>query len=211
MHPTKPLMVLTQGLVILLIVSLALGFQPNATHEEFKRQCVWNPDKNGSGDWVCDDKLPTLGEIVQRFQDGSNGGRALSSNVAWFYTGLGGPLFMQQQWCLGWLKSRSLTGYCSIDVLQGNGKAWKRKQESAFISQRAAFVQRYGVDFKATWLNCWCQATSVAVVNPDAYLFVSPPTPYTMQMENRVTVQLSGEVTFNQTQMTEPVSCLNML
>ena len=97
--------------------TLSLPTSPanNSTHSLASRQSTWNAATN---DCSCDDKLPTLAEIVARIQDTSDGGLADPYHVAVFWTNLNDPNLRTSDAqraaasCMaGFLKSRGLKYY----------------------------------------------------------------------------------------------------
>lgn len=71
-------------LATLFVVCLAMPTLPSndSTLALQRRQCVDDP--NNAGNYICDDNLPTLSEIVARMRDASQGGVADSEHMAVF-------------------------------------------------------------------------------------------------------------------------------
>lgn len=100
-------------LIALIASSLSLPLAPsNASVDGLeKRQCVWSTDRTGR--FECDDRLPTMAEIVARIRDTDDFGLADDKHVAVFWTNLDDPSIgttkqaAVSSWLAGWLKSRN--------------------------------------------------------------------------------------------------------
>lgn len=78
--------ILTRLLGVLIFSSIA-GADPEPSLNESsasieRRQCVSDP--NNRGQWLCDDQLPTLNEIIARMQDTRHKGQVDSTHHAVF-------------------------------------------------------------------------------------------------------------------------------
>ncbi|EHY53251.1 hypothetical protein HRR83_005904 [Exophiala dermatitidis] len=147
----------------------------NTTKELQPRQCVRNPV---SGTYDCDFLLPTLDQLVARFRDINDGGRATPQNRVWFYTNLdiltsGVDPDVILGWCRGWMIAQGIPSYYVGD---GMNRQWQMEQERFIEDHPIEFAlnnqpwdrSRSAVD---NFNNCYFQAAAAAALASDAYLF----------------------------------------
>lgn len=174
-------------LALVPVASLAeaavLPFTPNnpTTPSFQRRQCKWDDEEDGYYD--CDDKLPSLEQLVERMHDTSNYGKADAEHHAVFYTNLGDSATApggnpQLAWLHGWLKNENLEYYWVNDALDKlcmyvpevgldlfsslvlvfvDQEEWIKKNPEKFEAQ-------WGDKAPTTFTHCLFQALSVAAI-----------------------------------------------
>lgn len=141
-----------------------------------RRQCVINP---GTGAWDCDLLLPNLNQIVARYRNFNDKGRATPENHAWFYTNLdlGLPGVAPETvfgLCTGWFLAQGQTSYWIED---GINQEWRLTQSKYIGDYLNAFIAtntgRYpgGNTPLVVLFCCNFHAAAAAAMNPDAFVF----------------------------------------
>lgn len=92
----------------------------NSTAILQRRQCEWNAAQSK---YVCDDKLPTVDQIIARMRNVNLKGRVTKDRFAVFYTNLDDKKILEEKYAesmpYGWLKSRDMLNdfYWVFDAL----------------------------------------------------------------------------------------------
>ncbi|EXJ90706.1 hypothetical protein A1O1_03810 [Capronia coronata CBS 617.96] len=148
---------------------------PNSTVRLQRRQCVWDIH---TFQWDCDHRLPSLYDLVDRYHDSLDGGRATAQNSVWFYNNMPVATVAERDYTagliLGMLAASGVSGYSIFD---GVNTYWRLAQDQHILENadqvRAANPALRPTDDPITILHlCYCQAAAVAAVNPDAYVFM---------------------------------------
>ncbi|EXJ78810.1 hypothetical protein A1O1_09212 [Capronia coronata CBS 617.96] len=147
----------------------------NSTNELQRRQCV---ERVGANIFECDFFLPTLADLVARFRDANNGGRATPENSVWFYTNvdfLTAPVDPDVilGFCQGWMVGQRIPSYFIYD---GVNTRWFTEQKIWIASHEAEFFnngQQFNTGLLAAevFVLCYYQAAAAAALASDAYLF----------------------------------------
>ena len=139
-----------------------------------KRQCKWNTQTKK---WNCDYLLPSLKENISRMRDIPNGGKATTTSVPFFYTGLfdGTQAGMVQSigWCTEWLEANGITDLYS--TFQAANSDWRQTQLGWVLNNLPKFAQNYGAPeslIRTEFGGCYNQALSFAIQKPDAEVYV---------------------------------------
>ncbi|KAJ9634989.1 hypothetical protein H2204_005944 [Knufia peltigerae] len=150
-----------------------------------RRQCVKDPQ---TGQYDCDFNLPSVGQMVARFRDTVDGGRAISEATPWFYTRLWSahrnPTEQEVQFvfsqCKYWFQKAFPTlpsssnyyvndginprlVYAQLDFIHGN------PQEFLPLGNPGDHVNDR--DPATVYIRCLWQALSMSSLNREAYLF----------------------------------------
>lgn len=160
-----------RGISIPLLSNVSISDGSGQANSLLRRQCVLDATRG----WVCDFVMPTVPQIVARFRDTTDGGRATAANVVWFYTNLDLATLPETQVlgdCLAWLHYRSIAAYFIAD---GCSRAWYDAQAEFMADNEQAFElanpELDGAPPLTVFAYCYYQAAAEAAVAADAYVF----------------------------------------
>lgn len=133
-----------------------------------RRQCVWNPV---TGQYDCDDNLPTLQQIIIRMQDASDGGQATPENHGFFYTNLlnkASPQYKEDfqrllQQIYVWAHANKIDDNWFVAAFSLNS-AWNMAQGNYLKANSAALAAKYNMpNILKVFEGCYCQAMAYAI------------------------------------------------
>lgn len=147
----------------------------NKTTQLERRQCV---GVAGTQAYNCGSFLPTSAQIVARYQDTNDFGRATPQNRVWFYTNLDigtGSVSLETMlgFCAGWMMGQNIPSY---NVQDGCNMQWYEQQQRWNVLHGVDFINNgksfgTGLAINEIFKLCFFQAAAAAPQAADSYLF----------------------------------------
>ena len=136
LHRLAPVLLLLCSLLQQASTAVSSSITTSHLH---RRQCIWLRHQQI---WACNEYLPTLDQIIKRYRDIEDKGKATADNSVWFYTNLptSSPfaILSNSGLCHGWLTSK---GQESYSVFDGFNQDWRVQQEQWIHDHRTRFIE----------------------------------------------------------------------